>query len=66
VEAGEPGIAIADAAGAEGADLITLASRRRGGVSRLVLGSTATRVLQAATVPVLLAGAPESDDGHQT
>jgi nucleotide-binding universal stress UspA family protein len=37
-----------------GADIIAMATRGRSGLSRLVLGSVSTRVLQRSTVPILL------------
>jgi nucleotide-binding universal stress UspA family protein len=46
--------AILEASRELGADLITMATRGRGGVSRLVLGSTADKVLRGADVPLLL------------
>lgn len=56
--------AILDAAERLGVDLIAMATHGRGGVSRLVMGSTASAVLARTTLPVLLLrpdpGLPES------
>lgn len=41
------------------ADLIVLGTHGRRGVGRLVMGSSAERILRLATVPVLLVRAPE-------
>ena len=45
---------ILQAAGNRGCDLIVMASHGRRGVSRLILGSQATRVLTNSSVPVLI------------
>lgn len=50
----EPVQAIRDAARAQGADLIAMATHGRGGLSRLLLGSVAAGVVQSVSVPVLL------------
>ncbi len=50
----DPVQAIRDAARAQGADLIAMATHSRGGLSRLLLGSVAAGVVQAVSVPVLL------------
>ena len=42
--------------------LILLASHGRGGISRVVMGSVATRVLQMATCPVMLVRAREAEE----
>lgn len=49
-----PAQAILEFAERDGADLIALATHGRGGVSRLLLGSTAARVVQRMDRPVLL------------
>src|SRR5262245_9495745 len=49
--------ALVAAAGQLGADLIVMSTHGRGGVSRLVMGSVATGVVQHAVVPVLLVAA---------
>ncbi len=46
--------AILDEASANGADLIALATRGRGGLKRLMLGSVADKVLRGAATPVLI------------
>ena len=43
------------------ADLIVLGTHGRRGVRRLLIGSDAEQILRAASVPVLLARAPEPD-----
>lgn len=45
---------IIDAANTEGCDLIVMASRGRGGVSALLLGSETQKVLTHSTLPVLV------------
>ncbi|HEV8675711.1 MAG TPA: universal stress protein [Methylomirabilota bacterium] len=54
VEEGVADRAIADAAAQHDADLVTMATHGRGGLTRLLLGSVAARVVQQAPVPVLL------------
>lgn len=49
-----PALAILECAGQVGADLIALATRGRGGWSRIALGSVADKVMRGAVVPVLL------------
>jgi nucleotide-binding universal stress UspA family protein len=51
---GDPAGVIASVAQGEGADLIAMATRGRGGLARAVLGSVATATLEQARVPVLL------------
>jgi nucleotide-binding universal stress UspA family protein len=51
---GDPPAAIADTARTQGAHLIAMATRGRGGLARQLLGSVATATLQQASVPVLL------------
>ena len=51
---GSPSVSIADAARTEGVDLIVMTTHGRGGLSRLLLGSTADGVLQRSHVPILL------------
>lgn len=51
----EPAAAILDAAEATGADFIAMATRARGGLSRLLFGSVTDKVLRAATLPLLIA-----------
>ncbi len=73
VEDDPVGGAIADAAIRVGADLITMATHGRTGLSRAWMGSAADSVVQRARVPVLLVrprdhdqAAPESDErNHQ-
>lgn len=48
-----PAVAILDAAREEGADLIAMTTLGYGGLKRLLLGSTADKVVRAAEVPVL-------------
>ena len=51
---GSPAAAIADAARTEEVDLVVMTTHGRGGLSRLLLGSTADGVLQRSHVPILL------------
>lgn len=46
----------------EGADLIALATHGNGGVTRLVMGSTATSIVQRAAVPVLIVRPTDAGD----
>lgn len=61
-----PHEAILEAAGAHGCDLIFMASRGRRGLKGVLLGSVTQRVLQQATLPVLVASVehnkPPSDE----
>jgi nucleotide-binding universal stress UspA family protein len=50
---GDPAEAILRAAGEESADLIAISTHGRSGLARWLFGSTATKLLEAATVPVL-------------
>jgi nucleotide-binding universal stress UspA family protein len=47
-------VGVHEAAEAEGADLIALATRGHGGLKRLLLGSVADKVIRGATTPVLV------------
>ena len=58
VIAGRAADSIADYATKNGADLITIATHGRSGISRWVWGSVADRVLRSACVPVLMVRAP--------
>jgi len=58
VREGSPGAEIRAAAAEWGADLIVLGTHGRGGIKRLLLGSTAESVLRHAPCPVLVV--PES------
>jgi nucleotide-binding universal stress UspA family protein len=51
---GQPGEAIVEAAGAEGADIIVVGTRGRGGLGRMLLGSVSEYVVRHAPVPVLV------------
>jgi nucleotide-binding universal stress UspA family protein len=51
---GSPSASIADAARTEDVDLIVMTTHGRGGLSRLLLGSTADSILQRSHVPILL------------
>lgn len=53
-----PADGILEYARAHGVDLIAMATHGRGGVSRLVLGSVADKVLRSGSVPVLLQRSP--------
>jgi nucleotide-binding universal stress UspA family protein len=50
----QPAAAILDEAAATGADLIALETHGRGGLSRLVLGSVADKVVRGSALPVLV------------
>lgn len=63
VEYGSPEDEIGLVAPFEGADLIVMATHSRTGLPRLIRGSVALRVIQVATVPVVLIHpSPESED----
>ena len=51
---GDPGVIIVDAAAKFGCDIIVMGTRGLGGLENLLIGSVSYRVLQAASVPVLL------------
>jgi nucleotide-binding universal stress UspA family protein len=53
VREGEPASVITEVAVAESADLIAMETRGRSGLAHMVLGSTAERVVQHASCPVL-------------
>lgn len=55
----EPAAAILKAVEEEGADLVAMSTEGRGGVSRLLLGSVADKVVRGSSVPVLLFREPE-------
>lgn len=59
----DPAGAIMEYREASGADLVALSSRGRGGVARLVLGSTADKVIRAGRVPVLVHRRPDAGPG---
>lgn len=58
---GDPGIALADFARDQQADLIVIASHGRTGLTRLLLGSVAERVVRLASVPVLVLRDPSAN-----
>lgn len=51
---GDPGMMVADYARDNGAELVVISSHGRTGVSRLLLGSVAERVVRLAPCPVLV------------
>lgn len=55
---GEPGETILAAAAAEEADVIVIGTTGRGGVGRMLMGSTSDHVVRNATVPVLVVRSP--------
>jgi nucleotide-binding universal stress UspA family protein len=63
VERGRPDQVILDEARRSGADAIVMGSHGHSSVGELFLGSTAHRVVQRATVPVLLVRVAEADSG---
>jgi nucleotide-binding universal stress UspA family protein len=50
----QPAAAILEEARARGVDLIALATHGRGGLARLLLGSTADKVVRGAQIPVFV------------
>jgi nucleotide-binding universal stress UspA family protein len=50
----QPAVAILSKARAEGADLIAIETHGREGLSRLLLGSVADKVVRGASIPVLV------------
>ena len=56
---GAPAQEIVDLATAEHADLVIMGTHGRGGVSRVLLGSVADRVIRLAPCPVLTVRTPE-------
>ncbi|GIV98108.1 MAG: universal stress protein UspA [Herpetosiphonaceae bacterium] len=63
VLAGDPAEEILRAATLERADLIVMATHGRSGIQRLWYGSVASRIIQAAELPVLLIRPVESEEG---
>lgn len=61
VRFGNPGIEISDYAKKTSADLIVIPARGRHGLERLLLGSTAERVLRHAKCPVLVLHRTDAD-----
>jgi universal stress protein A len=59
VTIGSPYRTILETAEAEGVDLIVMATIGRTGISRLVMGSVAERIVRHATCPVLTIRVPE-------
>jgi nucleotide-binding universal stress UspA family protein len=60
VSMGDPGHEIADLAEREHADLIVLPSHGRRGLTRLLIGSVAERIVRLAHCPVLVLRSPPS------
>ena len=54
----EPASAILDAAGQSGCDVIVMGTHGRTGLSRVLMGSVAERVVRSATCPVLTVKTP--------
>ncbi|MEX2376064.1 MAG: universal stress protein [Dehalococcoidia bacterium] len=52
--AAPPATAVHDVGLAEGADLVAVGASRRGSVAKVLLGTTAQRVVRSATAPVLI------------
>jgi nucleotide-binding universal stress UspA family protein len=59
VELGDPGTLVAEFAQKHGVDLIVIPSNGRTGMSRLLIGSVAERVVRLAECPVLVLKVPE-------
>jgi nucleotide-binding universal stress UspA family protein len=55
---GEPGEAIVAAAESEAADVIVIGTNGRGGVGRMLMGSTSDHVIRNAPVPVMVVRNP--------
>lgn len=60
VRGNEPSEEVVDAADELGAELLVIGMRRRTPVGKLLMGSTAQRILLTASVPVLAVKAPRS------
>jgi nucleotide-binding universal stress UspA family protein len=58
VEDGDPAQAIMDFVKNNGIDLIVMSTHGRSGLSRLVFGSVADRIMHHSVVPVLIAAPP--------
>jgi len=58
VEHDQPYLAIIDTAARKSCDLIVMASHGRRGISEIVLGSEAVKVLTHSTIPILVFRAP--------
>jgi nucleotide-binding universal stress UspA family protein len=54
LDGGSPAVAIVEYARSSGADLIALTTSGAGGISRLLLGSVADKIVRAGDVPVLV------------
>ena len=63
IERGYPSEAILDYADEHGVDLIVMGTHGRRGLSRMLLGSTAERVVRLADVPVLTVRMTETESG---
>ena len=61
IRIGDPGLTIADYVASEDVDLIVMPSHGRHGISRILLGSVAERVLRHAECPVLVLRCEQSD-----
>jgi nucleotide-binding universal stress UspA family protein len=64
VQEGVPHEAILDYAGDHGVDLVSMGTHGRTGLSRLLLGSVAERVVRTSDWPVLSSRHPPEDDGY--
>jgi nucleotide-binding universal stress UspA family protein len=59
VRHGSPSVEIVELASEEHADVVMMGTHGRGGMSRLLLGSVADRVIRTAPCPVLTVRKPE-------
>lgn len=59
IRTGSPALEIVDLAGTEHADLVIMGTHGRSGMSRVLLGSVADRVMRLAPCPVLTVRTPE-------
>ncbi len=64
VASGEPAKQILDGAARSGANVIAMATHGRSGWERATMGSVADKVLQHASIPVLLVRPPETVTGR--
>jgi universal stress protein A len=59
---GPPALTILEAVGEDGYDLVVMGTHGRTGLSRMVMGSTAEKVVRGSPVPVLTVREPASEE----
>ena len=64
VRVGDPGSEIVAAAKEDGADLIVMGTRGQTGLTRMLMGSVARKVLQHAACSILVVRSPAAHGGH--